>query len=165
LPAPFDRFLVRIGLWKTLERRRLAKQAYIDGWTFPVKTTLSADPMKPAAKDLERRRPVWEAMSELFLDTQLGAKDHQRIANVLATSGYSARELDRILWQELCPVLAANLRSPAGEWAGFDMQHAEREIVNHPAGALRRWRSYLGVGRLVRREWTRIQHALAAKRG
>lgn len=121
--------------------------------------------MKPAAQDLERRRPVWEAMSELFLDTELDAKDRQRIADVLASSGYADEELDRILWQELCPVLEVNLRNPAGEWTGFDMQHVEERILSRPSGALRRWRSYLAVGRIVKREWSRIhQDVLAAKR-
>jgi hypothetical protein len=27
--------------------------------------------MKPAADDIDNRRPVWEALSELFLDTEL----------------------------------------------------------------------------------------------
>ncbi len=66
----------------------------------------------------ERRRPVWEAMSDLFLDTEtrwsLG-----HCARVCAASGYDDATLDRIFWLEVFPEAISNLRSVAGEWAGL----------------------------------------------
>src|SRR5215207_1767739 len=111
--------------------------------------------MKPAAKDLDRRRPVWEAMSGFFLDTELDDDDFSRIADVLAASGYSRIELDEILWRELCPVLGWNLAPVAGEWAGFDMKWVEERILHDPPGVIRRWRSYYGGGRIAKHAWKR----------
>jgi hypothetical protein len=39
--------------------------------------------------EIERRKPVWAALSELWLDTQLTHDDLQRIAAVMKTSGYA----------------------------------------------------------------------------
>lgn len=70
--------------------------------------------------DIESRIPVWMAMSELFLDTELTESDWIRIADTLAASGYSIRELEGILQDEVAAVCEANLRSGAGEWSGFN---------------------------------------------
>lgn len=86
-------------------------------------------------------------MSELFLDTQLDAADHARIAMTLASSGYSVDELDQILWSEVCPVLWGNCLCVAGAWSGFDMNEVERRILSRPAGAVRRWLSYTAAAR------------------
>ncbi|WP_176538975.1 hypothetical protein [Rhizobium sp. J15] len=43
--------------------------------------------------EVQRRLPVWHAMSDLFLDTELQARDYRRIAKVLAGSAYSRAEL------------------------------------------------------------------------
>ena len=116
--------------------------------------------MRLAAEDLERRRPVWAAMSELFLDKQLDTRDHVRIAQILQQSGYSIDELDSILWLELSPALWPNLRSVAGEWAGFDLGWIERQVVTRPQSVLRRWCSHLLGGRLVRADWARVRSIL-----
>jgi len=118
--------------------------------------TLSAD-------EIARRRPVWEAMSALFLDAQLDADDHAGIADVLVASGYSLAELERILWAELCPVLWTNAASVAGEWRGFDMEYVQGQIVSRPAGPLRRWWGYVNGGNVVRHEWKLVRQALAAR--
>jgi hypothetical protein len=98
--------------------------------------------MKSAAEEVERRRPVWEAMSAFFLDTELDEKWRGEIAGTLLESGYSVEELERILWGEVCPVLWVNLMSVAGEWAGFDMGEVERRILSRPAGRVARWWAY-----------------------
>ncbi len=66
-----------------------------------------------------RRPPVWMALSELFLDTDV-RYFYARIAEELARSTYPEAELRRILDDEVTPVLAANLLAPAGVWDGFD---------------------------------------------
>ncbi|MBF5041839.1 hypothetical protein FGE12_05510 [Aggregicoccus sp. 17bor-14] len=97
-------------------------------------------PLRPAPaladEELERRRPVWVAWSELFLDTQLDARDHARIAEVLGDSGYADGELLRILSDEVRPVVAANLLSMAGVWAGFDAAWLEERILALRAAGL-----------------------------
>jgi hypothetical protein len=109
-----------------------------------------------------RRRSVWEAMSAFFLDTELTAADHARIADVLRESGYTLDELDRILWHELCPALWGNTVIVAGEWSGFDMAELERRILQRPAGAIRRWLSYYAGGRSARHDWAHVRAILAA---
>lgn len=69
---------------------------------------------------LAERTPVWVALSELWLDTELGPLEWDMIARVLAASPYSEPELAAIHHFEVAPVLWTNLCNVAGEWAGFD---------------------------------------------
>lgn len=84
--------------------------------------------MTPAAADLARRRPVWLALSELFLDTEVDAR-LPSLAQSLAASGYSDAELDWILRRELQPLLQWNLVPVAGVWEGFDPEWLEQSII------------------------------------
>ncbi len=70
--------------------------------------------------EIERRKLVWAALSELWLDTELEEDDLQRIAGVMKMSGYSIKELREIYLFEVAPVVYPNLLTVAGEWAGFD---------------------------------------------
>jgi hypothetical protein len=67
-------------------------------------------------QELDRRRPVWDALSDVFLDTET-RWEMPRIGFVLVESGYSAAELDAIFWNEIVPECAWNLLQVAGEWA------------------------------------------------
>lgn len=69
-------------------------------------------------EELERRRPVWDAMSDVFLDTET-RWGMPHVAFVLARSGYSESELDAIWDREIVPECAWNLMQLAGEWALF----------------------------------------------
>jgi hypothetical protein len=82
-------------------------------------------------EELERRRPVWDVMSDVFLDieTRWGMP---RIAFVLARSGYSAEELDAIWEHEIVPECAWNLLQVAGEWALFVVD--EDRLTERAAG-------------------------------
>ena len=70
--------------------------------------------------EIERRQPVWAALSDLWLDTELTENDLQRIAGVMKKSGYSIDKLRDIYLFEVAPVVFLNLLTVAGEWAGFD---------------------------------------------
>lgn len=120
--------------------------------------------MKPPAEELERRRPVWEALSSVFLDTEIEDEWLERIAGTLRASGYTASELEAILWGELCPVLYPNLLGVAGEWDGFSMGYVEQQILSPPAGRLRQRWAYFCGGSMVRPAWRRIERAMAAGR-
>ncbi len=78
-------------------------------------------------EELQRRRPLWTALSELWLDTEIDTVDIQRIAQVVAESNYSLAKLNEIYLYEVAPVVGANLLVPAGAWQGFDEEwlHAE----------------------------------------
>ncbi len=75
------------------------------------------------------RLPVWDALSEFFLDTELQDSDYKRIATVLAKSPYTTEEIENILRYEVYPPCHHNLLSVAGEWGGFD----ERWLVERIA--------------------------------
>jgi hypothetical protein len=77
--------------------------------------------------ELQRRKPLWTALADLWLDTEIDPYDIQRIADAATASGYSITELNEIYLYEVAPVVCANLLTPAGAWAGFDEAwlHAE----------------------------------------
>lgn len=113
--------------------------------------------------ELERRKPVWTALSELWLDTELEDGDLQRIAHVAAVSSYTVAELRDIYLYEVAPVVSPNLLAVAGEWAGFDEPwlHAEaRKRAEHRSAWLRVW-VYIRAGRglmtyATERHWRHI---------
>ena len=118
--------------------------------------------LKPPSEDLEQRRPVWDALSSLFLDTDVSLLRNER-ASSLAVSPYPVEEIEEILVQEVFPVCGWNLVSVAGEWDGFDQEWLAAEI-------LRRWRPQRrwSLGRyLVRRsgEWRHTREAVVSIRG
>jgi hypothetical protein len=117
--------------------------------------------MRAASFELERRRPVWEALSELYLDVELQSEDHQRIARVLSASGYSEFELEQILRREVGPLLFVNLLSVAGEWTGFDLGWLEASILR--SERRRDWLQWLPAAvsfRMVRHDWDCIRALL-----
>ena len=72
------------------------------------------------ATHLEDRKPIWIALSELYLDTELQAVDYHHIASIIHRSPYSLKQAMKIDRQEVFPILYVNGLSPAGEWTGFD---------------------------------------------
>jgi hypothetical protein len=85
-------------------------------------------PLKSVAQDILARRPVWQALSDLFLDTDTSLTRDWRIRE-LAESPYSVEELEEILVTEVYPVCRWNLLSVAGEWSGFDPEWLEDKIT------------------------------------
>lgn len=95
--------------------------------------------MRTASDDLASRRPVWVALSDMFLDTDVSLSRSWRIGE-LAQSPYSIDELQKILIFEVYPICKYNLLSVAGEWAGFDPDWLEQKILKRaslPLWALR----------------------------
>jgi hypothetical protein len=74
------------------------------------------------------RRPVWIALSDLFLDTDVRIS-YPSIARILAESPYSIQELRMILDDEVTPVVQGNLLAVAGEWAAFDEEALVEEMA------------------------------------
>jgi hypothetical protein len=98
--------------------------------------------MPLTADELERRKPVWDAMSDVFLDTETRWA-FPRIAFALVASGYSKEELDAIWKGEIVPECAWNLDQVAGEWAMFVLDEdalaaraaGKKPLVERIAGA------------------------------
>ena len=115
--------------------------------------------------EIDRRRPVWLAFSEFWLDTELGPHDLERLASAIGQSGFSISELRRIHLEEVAPVLYPNLLSPAGEWAGFDEEWLCGAIVQNidRTGPVRRLARCLArpvTARATERDWHRLRDIL-----
>jgi hypothetical protein len=113
--------------------------------------------------EIERRQPVWAALSELWLDTELSEEDLRRIAGVMRRSGYSLDELRAIYLFEVAPVVSPNLLCLAGEWAGFDEEwlFAEATKWARRRGLILRAMVRIGIGRWImtfatERHWVRL---------
>jgi len=83
--------------------------------------------MKATEAQIEERMPAWEALSDFFLDNVLEPDDYERIAQTLAATTYTEKEIEDILIGEICPV-CSNLFLIAGEWAGFDRDWLKEKI-------------------------------------
>jgi hypothetical protein len=121
--------------------------------------------MKPAHKDLEHRRPVWEALSDLFLDADTSLTRTWRVG-ILAESSYSLDELQQILVNEVYPVCRSNLFSIAGEWAGFDPEWLQSSILRRLRSPLHRFRRF-SLGRLtvhLSGEWRHTKEGILQQR-
>jgi hypothetical protein len=75
--------------------------------------------MPAAPHNLDARIPIWIALSDLYLDTDV-TLSHDHIVRTLAASPYPLEELHEMLMYDVHPALYPNLMSVAGEWAGFD---------------------------------------------
>ncbi len=80
--------------------------------------------------EIKRRMPVWCALSDLFLDTELQAYGHRHTAEIIAQSGYSTKEAETILRNEVAPVFHLNLWSVAGEWTSWAEKDVEQMVVD-----------------------------------
>ena len=112
---------------------------------------------------IEDRLPVWEALSEFFLDTELDDTDDQRIAEVLVLSTYSIQETEEILRFEVYPVLIWNLRSVAGEWAGFNRDWL-REMIEPRLNRRPKIRWPKLQWGMVRDRWKRVSELVETMR-
>lgn len=106
---------------------------------------------------IERRRPLWIALSDLYLDTD---PEWERIAHACAMSDFPVHELQRILYDEVHPVVHRNLWSPAGEWQGFDEEWLVQSILSRQG----RWRVRLPWPEARRYPWRRLRPLIVAER-
>ncbi|HLP11718.1 MAG TPA: hypothetical protein VK177_07255 [Flavobacteriales bacterium] len=78
--------------------------------------------------NIENRKPVWVALSKLYLDTELSESDLYSIACDFYESPYDLEEIKEINKIEVFPVLCGNLLNLAGEWTGFDEDALSKAI-------------------------------------
>src|SRR5579864_9030929 len=79
-------------------------------------------------QDLTDRRPIWDALQVFWMDTDPGV-DLEMVARTCARSKYSLAEIEQIYWNEVRPAVQFNLRSIAGEWAGFEIEWLTQRIL------------------------------------
>lgn len=105
---------------------------------------------------LDRRKPLWLALSDLFLDTELQDTDLSFIALKMKASGYSLDEITDILMTEVFPACIPNLYSVAGVWDGFEEESLIDAILkSKPPNQLQRWfhrRKFW----MIRDDWEKI---------
>ncbi len=80
-------------------------------------------------KEINNRKPLWSAFSQLWLDTELQDSDLNSIAEIMFNSGYSIEKLHDIYAKEVAPVVYTNLLGPAGVWSGFDDDWLYEKII------------------------------------
>jgi AAA+ superfamily predicted ATPase len=106
--------------------------------------------------EIARRLPVWCAMSDAFLDTELDAHNYRHMADVVRAQGFTIAEAEAIFRSEVAPAFAANLLSVAGEWAGWSEQTVRAHVLatmNQPfAGLVPR----VMLNRVLGAEWAQI---------
>lgn len=100
--------------------------------------------------ELARRRPLWAAMADLFLDTETRWST-PFIAARCVESGYDDEALERIFWAEVFPEAIGNLLQVAGEWAALDLD--EQALIRRANSGAIPWLSRRAHGRMVEREW------------
>ena len=121
--------------------------------------------LKPSSEDIESRRPVWQALSDLFLDTDTSLSREWRVRE-LSKSPYSIEELEEILVTEVYPACRGNLLSIAGEWTGFDMARLERKIHSRASSSLTVFHAF-NLGRFAVHtspDWRATKRAVQASR-
>ena len=95
--------------------------------------------MLPPEQDVERRRPIWDALQMLLMDTDT-ALERPHVARVCAESDYTMEELEEIWFAEVFPALRWNLLDVAGEWAGIEIEAlTQRILAAHRFGKRRAW--------------------------
>lgn len=122
--------------------------------------------MPAPTEDLLARRPVWDALSSMFLDTDVAATRPWRCA-VLVSSPYSLAELEQILIDEVYPVCWSRLQADTGHDAGFDLAWLEARILEQDA-ASEPYRRLQDLARLSvprSREWLATKAAVESMRG
>jgi len=109
---------------------------------LPNEVNVKMSESQLTAEEIERRKPVWFALSGLWLDTELTDLDIHHIATVMVDSGYSLSELRVICDSEIAPIVYKNLLTPVGVWSGFDETWLAQQIItqmNKP----KRWQDAL----------------------
>lgn len=82
-------------------------------------------------EEIERRKPLWEDLSELWNNTELFDYQLVYIAEKMLSSNYSLEELEKMFSEEVAPVVYGNLFSYGGTWTGFDSEWLYQGILEN----------------------------------
>jgi len=120
-----------------------------------------------SAAEIAARTPVWCALSELFLDTELDEGAIAAVAGAIRKANMTAPTAERVLREEVAPAFYSNLLSVAGEWAGWREDFVRARIAAHLAGPLRPLRALPAclIWPIVRADWARFRAMLEQQDG
>lgn len=115
-----------------------------------------------SAEEIDRRAPVWRALSDLFLDTELNAQDFRAIADTIKAAQFSVAEAEEILRREVAPVFGRNLLNTAGEWQPWEEEQVREMLCAHlnKRRGLFSWLADWSSGRIVkmiRPDWLQVR--------
>ena len=105
---------------------------------------------------LNNRKPLWLALSDLFLDTELQDYNFEFIAQAMKQFDNSLDEIHEMLMQEAFPVCIANLHSAVGEWAGFNEEWLIEAIISAKRpNRFRRWKNRCSFW-MIKDDWDNV---------
>ncbi len=104
--------------------------------------------------ELATRQPLWEAMSDLFLDTEV-RWSVPHVAFACVASGLDDETLERIFWAEVFPEAIGNLTQVAGEWAMLKLDEAA--LIKRANSGSIPWLSRRAHGSLVQDSWLAVR--------
>lgn len=120
----------------------------------------------PPNQDRVRRRWIWQALSDLFLDEETTEDTILYIARIAAECEYSDAELDAIYRREVAPAVAFNMFCVAGAWGYFDTIWLENRILQRHEPVY--WIDHYVLAPLamfvIRKIWIRIKLELELQR-
>lgn len=111
--------------------------------------------------EVARRLPVWAALSRVFLDTDLSERDYAAIAAAIDQAGFTAVEARAIFKDEVAPAFAANLRSVAGEWAGWPDDFVRERVLAKRGSIVAKALNRLFDRDVLSQEWGKIAACLS----
>lgn len=84
-------------------------------------------------EEIEKRKSLWLALSDLWLDTEMTEKDCRYIVKEMINSGYPLEKIEKILAEEVAPVVYSNLLNvfPGGNWEGFEEEWLHSAIIKN----------------------------------
>lgn len=89
------------------------------------------------------REPIWVALSDLYLDTELDDFTLDHIATIIQESPYTLEEVRKIDRYEIFPLLQPNLNNIAGVWGAFESEWVVKECAQRRVKTKNLWyRSY-----------------------
>jgi hypothetical protein len=116
------------------------------------------------ARTLKRRAPVWAALSDLFLDTDVSIF-YDDIIRTLRKSRYRPEDVEHILFEEVGPVFYTNVIAENRVWSAwpldevrhhildfFTLDPFDRSIAQHASADV--------VERIFHEHWPLLQHAV-----
>lgn len=106
--------------------------------------------------EIARRLPVWCALSDAFLDTELDERAYRQMAEVVCAQGFTAADSEAIFRDEVAPAVAYNLLSVAGEWAGWPETTVRERVLAGKNGLFSALVNRMMLGRHLDEEWARI---------
>lgn len=116
-------------------------------------------------EEIQRRKPLWQAFSNFWLDNQLQDYDFKHTVKLMISSDYSFDEIEKIFSEEVAPVVYVNLFSVAGQWGFFNPDWLYGEILKNLKKQERNpiYRAWIKSGagkfvmtKMVREDWKKV---------